>query len=103
MKTIYQEIVEMGHEWANLNAAAELLEESRKSILSHLMQGYEGSNAARETGALQDDNYREHIKEMVEARRRANIAKVNYEAIKIKSEMWRTQQANERASLRESP
>ncbi len=102
MKTIYQEIVELGHIWANLDGAASWLEESRKSVLSEIMMGYEGSNAARETGALQDDGYKRHIKLMVEARTAANIAKVDYEAIKIKSEMWRTQQANERAALKDA-
>jgi hypothetical protein len=39
---IYHEIVTAGEDWTDKEAAAELLEETKKTVLAELMQGYHG-------------------------------------------------------------
>jgi hypothetical protein len=41
---IYHEIVTAGEDWTDKEAAAELLEETKKTVLAELMQGFHGLN-----------------------------------------------------------
>lgn len=96
---IHERIVRLGEEWATCNYAADLLEETKRIELSRLMNKItEGSNAAKETEALANPLYREHIAKMCKARELANIAKVRYESAKIWCDLERTQAATERIS-----
>ncbi len=98
---IYQEMVKLGENWATLNAAAEVLEDTTKTTLAQLASSSkEATNAARETYALGHPEYREHIKSKAEARKAANRAKVQYDSYKVYAELMRTQAANERAANR---
>lgn len=99
---LYEKLVTSGEAWATANASADMLEEVKKSVLSQIMQDYEGSHAAKESLALADDRYRAHIKAMVEARREANLARVKWEAQKMYAELVRTKAASERAAMREA-
>ena len=51
---IFHQLAEAGEEWADKQAAAELLEETKKTLLAELMNGFQGSNAERERCALAD-------------------------------------------------
>lgn len=98
---IYQTLVAAGDEWADANAAADILEESKKTILAELMlRSEEKSSAAKETYALSHDDYKRHIKSMVEARRVANRQKVKFDGLKMLAELRRTESANMRAADR---
>ena len=97
---IYERLVEAGDEWADKNAAAEILEEVKKIELSKLMNGLEGSHAEKERQALINPLYRAFLARMVEARKEANKAKVKYESAKMFSELLRTKAATERAANR---
>lgn len=95
---IYHEIVTAGEEWADKESAAELLEETKKSILAALTNRAEASSmAARESIALEDIGYLQHIDKMVAARKEANRAKVKYEAVRVLAELRRTQESTRRA------
>jgi hypothetical protein len=95
---IYHEIVTAGEEWSDKDAAANLLEETRKTILAELVNGTgAGSMAARESAALADPAYKLHITKMVSARKEANRAKVKYDAVRVLAEMRRTQESTRRA------
>ena len=96
---IYERLVTAGEDWADQQAAAELLEETKKSLLSNLATEIDGSQAAKEAFALRHPDYEKHIKTMVNARKAANKAKVRYDSAKIWSELLRTQNANERATM----
>lgn len=97
---LYSKLEKAGEEFADLEAAASLLEETRKTLLAQLKtMSKAGSDAARETEALASEGYRDHITNMVEARRKANKAKVRYEAQKIWVDLKRTESANERAAM----
>lgn len=97
---IYHEIVTAGDEWTDKEAAADLLEETKKSILAELMLDVPAevtTVAAREARALADPAYKLHLKNMVTARKDANRSKVRYDAVRVLAEMRRTQESTRRA------
>lgn len=97
---IYERLSAAGDDFADKDAAASLLEESKKVLLAQLMQKHEGSVAAREMAALADTRYSEHIADMVEARREANRAKTRWLSAQAWVDAKRTEAATERAALR---
>lgn len=97
---IYERLVKGGEEWADAQAAAELLEESKKTLVSQLGADSGLSSAtAREAYAYAHDDYIDHVQRMVEARKHANKCKVRYDSAKIWAELLRTKNANERAAM----
>lgn len=95
---IYHEIVTAGEDWSDKDAAANLLEETKKSVLAELVNSSEGgSMAAKESNALADPAFKLHITKMVAARKEANRAKVKYDAVRVLAEMRRTQESTRRA------
>jgi Tfp pilus assembly major pilin PilA len=97
---IYQRLSEAGDDYADKDAAASLLEEIKKVLLSQIMQSHEGSVAAREMAALADDRYVKHITVMVEARKDANKAKTRWLSAQAWVDAKRTEAATERAALK---
>jgi hypothetical protein len=91
-----------GLAWADASAAADALEQTRKSVLAHSMAGYlqEGmpSNKA-ETYALAQEAYTDFIRRMVSARKAADRARVHYEILKTRIELMRTNASTERAAM----
>lgn len=96
---IYSRLVSAGEEWADKEAAAEILEENKKTILAEIMQGFQGSTAERERQALADVTYKLHLKNMVAARKEANRARVRYDSAKVLAEMRRTEASTRRAEM----
>lgn len=95
---MYHEIVKAGEDWADKEAAADLLEETKKSILAELVNDAPGSTvSAKEQMALADPAYKLHLKTMVAARKEANRARVRYDAAKVLAELRRTQESTRRA------
>lgn len=94
---------ELGIDWADKHAAASLLEETEKALLSEISIHYRStvddvrSDIAAERMARASVQYRDHIRKMVEARRVANRARAAYDAYRAFVELRRTQMANERA------
>lgn len=100
-KDIHERLVTLGTEWAEENAAAELLEETKKTLIAELMnECNEKSSNAKETYALRQRRYLDHIEGMVAARKAANKSKVRYDSAKVWAELKRTEAANERAANR---
>lgn len=98
-EAIHDRLVKAGEEWADQDAAASLLEETRKSVLAELMNGLQGSMAARESEALADPVYKLHVTNMVSARKAANRAKVKYDSAKAWCELVRTRESTRRAEM----
>lgn len=97
---IYAEIVKAGEAWADAEAAASLLEETRKSILAKLqLEGQGTTVAAKEMYALADPEFRKHVDGMVNARRAANKARVRYDSAKILAELRRSEESTRRAEM----
>ena len=102
--TVYRTFVERGTEWADKHGAAELLEGSLKSLKAQYTlearQAEGCSMAESETIALSCSQYRDAMREAVEARTEANRARVRYDAVKALFEAQRTAEASERAAMR---
>ncbi|MGL6123875.1 MAG: hypothetical protein ACRC1W_12865 [Shewanella sp.] len=97
---IYERLCTAGEDYADKDAAATFLEESKKVLLSQLMQAHDGSVSAREMAALADSAYIAHIEQMVEARREANRAKTRWLSAQAWVDAKRTEAATERAAMK---
>lgn len=98
-EAIFRKLEETGCDWTDKNAAAELLEETKKTVLAELMTGYQGSSAERERCALAAPAYKLHLTNMVTARKDANRARVRYDSMKVLAELRRTEQSTKRAEM----
>mmetsp|Transcript_25569 Transcript_25569/g.61605 ORF Transcript_25569/g.61605 Transcript_25569/m.61605 type:complete len:127 (-) Transcript_25569:58-438(-) len=93
---------ESGCDWADKCAAADLLEETKKSLLAQLTveflrQG--GTKSAAEAKALACKEYKDHLVKMVNARKEANKARVKYDSMKVYLNMVRTYEASRRVEM----
>lgn len=97
----YEALVRAGDDWADKDAAANLLEEAKKSVLAEvkLSSADLKSEAAKESVALASDTYRKHVASMIEARKQANRARVRYDAAKVLAEMRRSEESTRRAEM----
>ena len=97
---IRERLQEVGEEWADRDAAANLLEETKGSLLAELMNTASGdSESERKRIAQADPAYKLHITNMVAARKEANRAKVRYDTGKMWVELRRTQESTRRAEI----
>lgn len=104
---IYAELISAGESWADKDAAANLLEEGKSSLLSKLTHDhrYEDNTAIisrieAEEAARASQTYQDYIAGMVEARRVANRARVRYQAIQTLAELRRSQESTRRQEMR---
>ena len=96
----YESLIQSGEDWADKEAAAAILEETKKSVLARLKNAVgEKSDAAREAQALCHPDYLAHLEVMVEARRAATKARVRYDSAKILAEMRRSEESTRRAEM----
>ena len=97
---IHRRFVKLGEEWSDKEAAASLLEESRRSVRAEIMrQSNEKTIAAAEAFAEASIRYKEHVISMVEARRAANKAHVNFKAVTVWIELTRSVESTKRAEM----
>lgn len=98
--TLAQELSERGLAWADANAAAEALEETKAVVLSQLaMERIQGGDSAAkaELFAKASPQYRDHLTKMVDARKAANRAKVRFDTYKAYIELARSAESTRRA------
>lgn len=98
-----QKMVSLGNDWADKDAAASLLEETRKSLRAEIAGEYiaEGKKITHaELLAESDRQYKLHLEKMVEARRVATRAKINFEAHRVLIDLQRTAEATKRQELK---
>ena len=101
---------ELGNAWADAHAHSMYLEEIKVSVLAEITldimdnhPGAEGkapSKTAAEARARCSVQYKDHLEKMVEAKRRANKARVAYDSFKEKVGLIRTWEANKRAEMK---
>lgn len=97
---IYDALVKAGEEWADAQAAADILEETRRSVLAKLMnEAPHASIAGKEMQALADGEYRTFVENMVRARKAANKARVRYDSAKVLAELRRSEESTRRAEM----
>jgi hypothetical protein len=100
IEKIYRQMIEDGMQWAEAEAAYNLLYETKKILIARLkQQSNEKSDAARETEALASPEYAEHITKMVQAQERALQARVRYESIKTYTDLLRSQVSLKKAEM----
>jgi hypothetical protein len=90
-----------GEDWAEKEAAASLLEDCKSAVMAQWQAtlGDIPVNKAEQTVKASPE-WTEYIERTVEARRLANIAKVNMEAMKMKFNEWQNTEANNRTEAR---
>lgn len=111
------EVISAGEEWADQDAAASALEETKKTLIARITLEYlEGSArsgalgerpkamsaTAAEMRALSDPRVEQHLDLMVHARREANKFRVRYDMGRMKLELMRSLQATLRNEMRMS-
>lgn len=97
---IHERLRIAGEEWADKDAAASALEETKKTLLAQLsLKSQAGTVKQCELEALADPVYKLHVENMVAARQEANRARVRYETGKIWSELKRTAESTKRAEM----
>ena len=86
---IYHLVIQAGEEWADKEAAAEILEETKPIVLAELFNNQPQSMAvaAKESAAKADPAYRLHITNMVTARKDANRARVKYKSAELLADL----------------
>lgn len=92
-----------GNTWAEKNCAADLLEETRKTLRSQIALKYlpeVGSVSKAEMMAEATTEYIEHVTSMVEARKEANKARVQFDADEAYIDLVRSQESSRRAEMR---
>ncbi len=92
-----------GEEWAVLDAAATLLEDTKSAFLSQRMQFYLEQGFAvnkAEQAVKASDEWTEYIQKTVAARKAANLAKVQYEYLKMRYHEEQSYNATRRAEMR---
>ena len=99
---IIDRLIELGVDWANKNAAASLLEETKKSLLATIAEEYAPickHAVDSERKALKDQRYTGHLEAMTEARKEAHIARVKYDGGNVFADLQRTNSAMIRAEM----
>lgn len=99
---IRERLVTSGEEWAEKEAAASWLEDSRKSVRAQLAMTHlkvAGSMGKAELMAEADQEYVQHLEKTIQARKLANIAKVNYEGNKVWVDLVRSLEATRRQEM----
>ena len=100
---VYHQMQHLGNKWADAHAEAEMLEEAKKCVLATITLHYitdGNTKAAAEVQAFASQEYQDHVKRMVEARRRANLAKIELESIKTHLNLTRTYEATRREEMK---
>ena len=98
---LYEKLVQAGEDWADKQSAANVLEDTKNSVLAKLMlKSTASSVAAREVEAKASLEYEAHVVATQNAIAEALKAKVKYESMKIWIELKRTEAANLRAEMR---
>ncbi len=93
-------IVSRGEIWADADGAANLLEETRGTLLGKLLREHFDQPAWKaEALAKADPRYEEHIKAMVAARTVSNLAKVRYDGSKVLADLQRSAESTRRAEM----
>lgn len=96
------ELSERGLAWADADAAACALEETKSTVLSQLAADHLGrgeSAAKAELLAKASPEYRDHLESMVNARKTANRARVRWDTYKAYVELIRSAESSRRAEM----
>lgn len=87
--------------WVELDGAARMLEETKTAVLAQKMKQLGDKPAAHaERDVKASEEWHDFIKQIVEARTAANLAKVKMEYVRMKFSEWNSMDATARAEMR---
>jgi hypothetical protein len=87
--------------WVDAKAAADLLEESKTAVLSQRMIALgEQTVSKAEMTVKASTEWHEYLNEMIEARKKANMLKVQLEYIQMQFSEWQSSEATRRAEMK---
>ncbi len=87
--------------WVDADAAANMMEEGKSAFLSRLMAEKGDVPVSRaEMEVKASGEWLDYINNMVEARKKAALLKVQMEYIRIKFSEWQSAEASKRAEMR---
>lgn len=90
-----------GRDWADKEAAATILEDTKSAVMAKMQLEHGDIPVNRAEQKVKSSlEWEEHIKTIVEARRVANIARVDLEALRMEFSVWNNREANARAELK---
>lgn len=92
-------------QWCDAEAAASLLEDTKSAMLStrirQLIESEPGIALNRaEAEVKASPEWREWISDMIEARKKANLLKVQLEYLRMRHSEWQSMEASKRAEMR---
>ena len=98
---LFHKLEQAGSEWADCQAAYNVLEDTKSAVLARLMmKSTAASVAAKEVEAKASGEYQGHVEITQDAMKKALKAKVRYEAMKTWISLKQTEAANERALVK---
>ena len=87
--------------WVDAEAAASLMEDTKSAVLSQQMQALGDMPVSRaEMQVKASDDWKEFIEKMIEARKQANLFKVQLEYLRMRSAEWTSEEATKRAEMK---
>ena len=90
-----------GISWADLEAAASILEDTKSAVLAQRMAELGDMPVNRAENTIKaTPRWREHVESIVEARKKANAAKVELEYARMKFQQRMNFDANNRAEMK---
>lgn len=91
----------IAEQWVDADAAANLLEETKSAVLNKMMldKGEKAVNRA-EMLVKASPEWNDHVRSIVEARKKASILKVQVEYIRMKFHEWQSYEATRRAEMK---
>ena len=98
----FSEIYRMaGEEWADMEAAASLLEDSKSAVMAQWQTELGDIPVNRAEQMVKSSaRWREYITDTIEARKRANKAKIYLESVKMRAMEVHSVEANQRTELK---
>jgi hypothetical protein len=91
----------IARKFVDADAAANLLEETKSAVLAQMMVAKGDMPVSRaEMLVKASEDWDKHIKKMVEARKEANLLKLQLEYIRLRHSEWMSENANQRAERR---
>ena len=101
---IYKALLEAGNQWADANYTWQVLDDATKPILAKntldAKHAEDCSVAEAEKIGLSANMYRDHLQAVAIAKREALKAKIKYDSTRSYADHCRTQEASERAAMR---
>ena len=96
-KPISEQYHEIATKWVDADAAANILEEAKSATLSQRMLAYPlfAVNKAEMT-VRGSPQWTAYLTKMVDARKQANLLKVQIEYLKMRHSEWQSEEANRR-------